>query len=270
MRRELSIALIFLILVSGCIPKKKHLAQLKSANDAKAKVDAALTTSEAERQAQKKRADDLDKQLNDLLTQLQMTKADLDKSKDQLSGAESNLKATSAELEELRKQRAEAEKRLAAFKAITAKFQAMIDSGKLKVTTRGGQMIVQLPAGILFASGKASLSKDGEVAIAEVATILKEFSDRRFLVAGHTDNERLSKSSKFDDNWELSSARALTVTKFLIQGGMAPKNVSAAGYAEFDPIAANDSEENKQKNRRIEIILLPNINELPGLPEDPK
>ena len=270
MKKQLSIAFIFLVLASGCIPKKKHLAQLKTANDAKAQVAAELATSETERAAQKKRADDLDKQLNDLLDQLKMTKADLDKSKTELSGVESSLKASAAELEELRKQRAEAEKRLAAFKAITAKFQAMIDSGKLKVTTRGGQMIVELPAGILFASGKASLSKDGEVAIGEVATILKEFTDRRFLVAGHTDNERLGKSSKFDDNWELSSARAITVTKFLIQGGVAPKNVSAAGYAEFDPIVANDSEENKQKNRRIEIILLPNINELPGLPDDPK
>jgi chemotaxis protein MotB len=270
MRRQLSIAMIFLVLASGCIPKKKHLAALKADADAKAQVEEQLKTAQDDRDAEKKRADDLDKKLNDLLAQLKLTAEDMEKFKNQLNGAETTLKSTAAELEELRKQRAEAEKRLAAFKAITAKFQAMIDSGKLKVTTRGGQMIVQLPAGILFASGKADLSKDGEAAIAEVAVILKEFSDRRFLIAGHTDNERLSKSSKFNDNWELSSARAITVTRALITGGVAPKNVSAAGYAEFDPVAENDTDENKQKNRRIEIILLPNINELPGLPDEMK
>ena len=116
---------------------------------------------------------------------------------------------TKDELVELRKQRAEAEKRLAAFKALTAKFQAMIDSGKIKVVFRGGRMLVSLPAGILFASGKADLSKEGQTALAEVAGILKEFPDRNFMVAGHTDAAPL-RASKFKDNWELSSARALT------------------------------------------------------------
>lgn len=181
---------------------------------------------------------------------------------------EKNLSTTRAELADLRRQRAEAEKRLAAFKALTAKFQAMIDSGKIKVVFRGGRMIVELPAGILFASGKADLSKDGTIALTEVAQILKEFPDRNFLVAGHTDAAPL-KSSRFKDNWELSSARALVVTRFLVGAGLDPRHLAAAGYGEHDPVGDNATEDGRQQNRRIEIILLPNLDELPKLSDVP-
>jgi chemotaxis protein MotB len=96
-----------------------------------------------------------------------------------------------------------------------------------------------------------------------VAAILKDFSDRKFIVAGHTDNVAL-KSGKFKDNWDLSTARAITVTTFLIEKGVNPTSLSAAGYGEFDPIADNGTEDGRQQNRRIEIILAPNIEELPG------
>jgi len=175
-----------------------------------------------------------------------------------------NLDQQLKELEELRKARAEAEKRLAAFKKLTEKFQKMIDAGRLKVTFRKGRMIVELPAGVLFESGKAKLSDTGESAIAEVAGILKEFPDRSFLVAGHTDNVPI-KDRKFKSNWELSTARAVTVTQYLIEQGVPPESLSAAGYAQFDPIGDNTTEEGRQTNRRIEIIMMPNIEELPTL-----
>ena len=174
-----------------------------------------------------------------------------------------NLKASRAELDELRKQRAQADARLAAFADLTEKFKKMVDSGKINVVVREGRMTMKLPAGILFASGSAELSKDGQMALMEVAVILKGLPDRHFMVAGHTDDVPPGKSSKYRSNWELSTARAVTVTEFLIGAGMKPRNLVAAGYGEFDPV----SRSNKAENRRIEIVLLPNLEELPKLPD---
>ncbi len=181
-----------------------------------------------------------------------------------VNATQADLNATRTELEELRKQRNEAEQRLAAFHQLTAKLQKMIDTGKLKVLIRNGRMIVKLPAEVLFPSGSAELSPSGQSTLAEVAAVLKEFSNRKFMIAGHTDNLPVS-DTKYKNNWELSTARSLTVTEFVIKSGMRPQNLVAAGYAEFDPVQTNASAAGRQENRRIEIVLLPNVQELPTL-----
>jgi chemotaxis protein MotB len=96
-----------------------------------------------------------------------------------------------------------------------------------------------------------------------VAKILANV-DRRFLVVGHTDNVPI-KTAAFASNWELSTARAVEVVQILIKEGMNPKSLSAAGYSEFDPVAANDTPDHKALNRRIEIVLQPNLSDLPPL-----
>jgi chemotaxis protein MotB len=185
--------------------------------------------------------------------------ARLSESKAQL---EARLDATRAELEELRKQRAQTEARLAAFRSLTEKFRRMIDIGQIKVLIRDGRMILKLQEGILFASGSAELSDKGKAALVEVAANLKDLT-RNFMVAGHTDDVPPSKSLPYHSNWELSTARAVTVTEFLIGAGMKPQQLVAAGYGEFDPVSKN-----RQENRRIEIVLLPSIDELPQFPEE--
>jgi chemotaxis protein MotB len=177
-----------------------------------------------------------------------------------------NLNTSRAELEELRKHRAESEKRLAAFRDLTDKFKQMIDAGQLEVVVREGRMFVQLPSEVLFPSGSAELSKKGQLALMEVAVILRQFSDRRFMIAGHTDDRPVG-GATYRNNWELSTARAVTVTEFLIEAGMDPTNLVAAGHGEHAPVASNRSAAGRQQNRRIEIVLLPNIEELPSLAE---
>jgi chemotaxis protein MotB len=174
------------------------------------------------------------------------------------------MKATEAELAELRKQREATEKRLAAFRDLKRRFAKLVDTGKLQVGFRNGQMVLKLPSGILFPSGKAELTKPGEQALTEVTNILLEFKDRRFVISGHTDTDPI-KSRKFRNNWDLSTARALSVVEFMIGAGFPPTSLAASGYGEFDPVAPNDTEENKQLNRRIEIILVPDLSELPTL-----
>jgi chemotaxis protein MotB len=179
-----------------------------------------------------------------------------------------SLNASRAELDELRKQKEDADKRNAIFKAITEKLHALIGSGKLQVVMRHGRMIVKLPASVLFPSGSAELSKDGLVAVAEVAHILKQFPERQFEVAGHTDNIPVAPNSPFKNNLELSSARAVTVAEALEKGGMNGARLAAAGYSEFQPYASNAKETGRQENRRIEIVLVPNLSELSALDVD--
>jgi len=178
----------------------------------------------------------------------------------QLAQLSTNLNASKEELATLRTQRAEADKRLAAMEDIQKQFARMIDAGQLKVSARRGSLVLSLPSEVLFASGSAEVSEKGQLAVLEIGITLKRLADRRFLVLGHTDDQPL-KGSTLQDNWELSTARALNVTRTLVKAGMDPKNLVPAGVGEHDPLGKD-----RAKNRRIEIALLPAISELPPLP----
>src|SRR5882672_9843079 len=197
----------------------------------------------------------------DALQAVKTHSADADK---QLAECTTARDADKAKREELRQEHADADKRLAMFKALGQRLRKMIDAGKLEVTTRRGRMIVKLPAEVLFASGSSQLSTEGQAPLKELAAVLRSFADRRFMIAGHTDNVPIGPSN-FKSNWELSTARAVTVTEFLAGVGMNPSRLVAAGYGEYDPIRANNSEAGRSENRRIEIVLLPNVEEISGL-----
>lgn len=187
--------------------------------------------------------------------------ADLDTEKQSRVEIDARLSSCRSSVENLEQQEQQAKAMLAEFNALTAHFRKMIDSGKLDVMFRRGQMLVKLPEQVLFPSGSATLSADGEEALKEVARIFRPMP-RTFTVAGHTDNLPI-KSSEFASNWELSTARALTVTQSLIRHGVRPRNLVAAGYGEFAPIASNKTAAGRSRNRRIEIILEPDLNKLP-------
>jgi chemotaxis protein MotB len=176
------------------------------------------------------------------------------------------LADTRRQLEELRKQQAAAEARVAQFQELIKRFQKLADAGKLKVVLRNGRMVIELPTDVLFDSGKSEIRKEGRDTLSEVGKVLASMSDRQFQVAGHTDNVAIS-TPKFPSNWELSTARAVEVVKLFITTKVQEKNLSAAGYGEFDPVAPNDSADNKQKNRRIEVTLVPNLEEFVRVPE---
>lgn len=241
-------------LSTGCVKKSTY----KKALDENAKLKAEMADN-AKKAADREKT--LDQKIKELEGQLglldETTKANIGK----LQGEKA---ATEAELAELRRQKEAAEKRIAAYKALQDKFRALVDTGKLQVVFRNGQMTLKLPSGILFASGSADLSKDGEKALSEVVTILMQFKDRRFVVAGHTDSQAI-KTAQFKNNWYLSTARANSVVQFMIKQQFPAKSLAASGYGEFDPVSPNDTDANRELNRRIEIILVPNLEELPSL-----
>jgi chemotaxis protein MotB len=177
-----------------------------------------------------------------------------------------SLEQARARLEELRRAQAAAEQRAALFRDLALRFKGMLDTGQLQIVLRSGRMVLVLPTDVLFDSGKTAVNARGKEALSEVSAVLASLPARRFQVAGHTDNQPI-RHSGFASNWELSAERALQVVSHLVQAGMAPETLSAAAYGEFDGVAANDTAENRAKNRRIEITLQPNIDELVALPE---
>jgi chemotaxis protein MotB len=196
---------------------------------------------------------------------------DRDKYKNELGGVTADkdalakkMGATKKELTELRKQREAAEARAKQYRALMARLQSMIDSGKISVKPRKGRLVVQMSDKILFDPGKTQLKEEGKNALKQLAAVLKEVADRDFVVAGHTDNVPI-KTRVFKSNWELSAARGVEVVKFLQTEGVDPKHLAAAGYSEYDPIGDNGDDEGRRANRRIEIVLMPNIEELPKL-----
>jgi chemotaxis protein MotB len=190
---------------------------------------------------------------------------DMSRLQQQGEHAQSELDASRRREAELQRAQQQAEARLATFRQMIERFRAMINSGQLRVRIVRNRMVIELPAGILFESGDARLRAAGEDVLRSVAQVLRQIPDRDFLIAGHTDNVALSRGGRFHDNWELSSARAVNVSRFLQENGVAPAHLGAAGYAEFQPAVANDTEEHRQLNRRVEIVLMPNINELPDM-----
>ena len=167
------------------------------------------------------------------------------------------LAGANTQLEQLQAFSAATQDQIAELEQLRAKFQRMIDSGALSITFRRGRMIVEMPAAVLFDSGSADLSAAGQATVIAVAKVLRSVPRHRFLVGGHTDNVPVVK--QYESNWELSAARAVRVTEMLTKHGVAPKRLVVAGYSEFDPVASNGNDAGRQKNRRIEIILEPYV-----------
>lgn len=218
-----------------------------------------LATVEAALADQQEKVKDLDARLNRAHEEM----AAVTKDKSRLQGSVEEMTRALAELE---KRRSEAESRVNEFKNLLSRFRALIDAGKLKVRMADGRMVVVLATDILFGSGSAALSKDGKAAVGEVARVLAEIPKRSFQIEGHTDNVPIA-SAQYPSNWELASARAVNVLKAMVDAGLASSRISAASFGDSHPVAPNDSPETKAQNRRIEIIIVPDLSGLPGFDE---
>lgn len=154
------------------------------------------------------------------------------------------------------------------FETLRSKLAQLTNLG-LKVEVRDNRMLIQLPGDVLFDSGSDRLKPRGKEILTAVAGVIRgdpDLSKREFQVAGHTDSKPL-KGGPYQDNWGLSAMRARSVLAFLTStgtegGGLDPKNWSAAGYGDTDPVANNDSDEGREKNRRVELVVMPNVEEM--------
>lgn len=257
-----------LLLCAACVSTTSHEKALtdlhrqqeeenEKAAAEKAELEKKLAETESQRKDLENKLAEAQKRADDLNKLLQGSAADKEK-------LDKLLQATNSQLEDLARQKAAADARAATYKSLTDRLRSMIDAGKLSVRIRKGRMLISLPNDVLFDSGSAVLKRAGQDAVAQVAQALSGLSDRQFLVAGHTDDKPIH-TARFPSNWELSTERAVVVARFLISKGMKPESLGAVGYGEFDPVVANDSDEHRAQNRRIEIQLQPNLGELPSM-----
>lgn len=251
----------------GCGPSEKDLETERARVR---QLQAQLEEAEQQRQELDDRLQQLRAQNDELTNRLRALGQSLEEVEGDRKTLRETLEETKRALEELRERERQAQARAETFRGLIDKFRSMIEGGQLRVRVVRNRMVVELPEGVLFDSARAKLKSQGEAALSQVAPILRDIEERHFQIAGHTDNVPI-RTVRFPSNWELSTARAVAVTRFLIEQGMPAERLSAAGYADTQPVADNDTREGRAKNRRIEIVLVPALDELPdlsGLEED--
>lgn len=234
------------------------------------------------------------REIDKLAADLKAARAEIAKDQKKFDDAQSEIESLQAQLKEkgmnaakLQQAIDEYKQRLAQQKAIEQRFRDLrnrlqeLTKVGLKVVVRNNRMVIQLPGDVLFDSGSDKLKQGGKDVLAQVAKVVRgdpDLSKRNFQVAGHTDNQPYG-SGPFHDNWGLSLSRARTVLLYLITpqneknpkkagGGLSPKHWAAAGYGETDPVAGTmekQSTDERQKNRRVELVVQPNVEEMLNL-----
>ena len=193
--------------------------------------------------------------------QLQQQQAQLTASLEQ---ERQRLKAGEADKARLEQERLAKEEEIARLtrtqEDLSKSLQDEIAKGNITIQQVRDRLTINMVDRVLFDSGQAQVKPAGIKVLKQVADVLKTVTDKQIRIEGHTDNVPISSKlqDRFKTNWELSTARATTVVRYLIdQGTVDRQYLSAVGYADTHPIAANDSEEGRSSNRRIEIVLYP-------------
>jgi chemotaxis protein MotB len=214
---------------------------------------------------------------------LQQQKAGLEQQKSSLEQQNAELKQQASSLEQqntasqqqvasLEQEKASlvesSQQRQQQYEALVKNLSNEVAKGQLQVRQYKNMLSVDLAEQVFFDSGRANLKSEGKNVLKKVGDALKGYENKIIRVVGHTDDVPVSKSlqSTFPSNWELSVARAVNVVRFLQEVGVPPERMVASGRAQYDPVAPNDTPEGRQKNRRIEIMLIDKtlVNEMTG------
>jgi chemotaxis protein MotB len=202
---------------------------------------------------------------------------DLAQQQQQLLDIQENLERTRNLNDSLSNSLAEREKKVKELEQVLAnKDKAVLDlknmisnallnfkENDISVTVKNGKVYVSLAEQLLFGSGSIQIDNKGVSALQQLAKAIKDQKDINIMVEGHTDNVPVSKKSAYmNDNWDLSVMRATSITRILVKAGVSPEQITASGRSEYVPLARNESPADKQKNRRTEIIITPDLDEL--------
>ena len=221
--------------------------------------------------------DQLNSNYKNLLTNSGKLNRDVAQQRDQLLAIQDNLEKTRKQNDSLSNSLQEREKKVKELEMVLSNKDKAVQNLKNKISSallnfkendltvkvKNGKVYVSLAEQLLFGSGSINVDSKGVGALQQLAKALKDQRDIQVMIEGHTDNVPISKKTAYmEDNWDLSVLRATSISKILIGAGMSPKQITAAGKGEYSPLTANDSAPNKQKNRRTEIIVTPNLDEL--------
>jgi len=218
------------------------------------------------------------KETRRLLQELQRTQEKLQEKKDNLRKFESSLTAQQAQLEKLKYQMDERNRRLKEMEQIVHSKDSVLTALKnkvseallgfrdegLAVTRKNGKIYVSMEEKLLFKTGSYTLDARGKEALKKLARVLEKNPDINIMIEGHTDNvPYISNGRQIQDNWDLSVKRATSVVRVLLADShIDPKRLTAAGRSEYLPVDPANTPEARTKNRRTEIILTPNLDEL--------
>jgi len=176
--------------------------------------------------------------------------------REERASLKSQIQRQKSELDSARGEVAEASAKTSSEPAAPETKFPELDSMGISYGMKNGNMVISIPSSITFASGQATLSKDGQKALQNVATTLKkEYPGAKYEIEGHTDSDPIKKS-KFSSNRDLSIARAMAVLTYMVEDCKIPDEACiVAGYGQYDPVGSNKSEADKAKNRRVEIVV---------------
>ncbi len=250
--------LAFGAISAGCGPSQEEFDQkVREVEDLKARLS-------AEQAAAKKAAGEL----TDAKARVEQLREQLRAAGVDISNLNANLEQQARALEDYKKRAEQLEAIRQRFEVLRKKLDELTKFG-LKVQIRKNRIVIQLPGDVLFDSGRETLKKEGKDILSKVAKVVRDdagLSSRTYQVAGHTDNQRYA--GGFKDNWGLSAMRAREVLVYLVDpdiktgGGLKPGNWSAVGYGDTDPVADNNSKDGLQANRRVELVVMPNVEEM--------
>ncbi len=201
----------------------------------------------------------------------------------QLEAKEQALETESGRLEKLRQELEAGSNRVAELESVIAAKDAAMNQLKdaisraltdfegkgLTVEQRDGKVYISMENKLLFKSGSWAVGSNGRQAVKQLGTVLADNPDIAILIEGHTDNVPYKGNSQLSGNWDLSTKRATAIVNILRENSLIqPENLTAAGRGEYAPVALNDTSEGKAKNRRIEVILTPKLDEISKLLND--
>lgn len=236
MRKVIPLALCGASLL-GCVTSGKYDAKVAEANTLRQQ----LQDESGRKSALEAKVADLEKQSAELEKRLVAARGELDA----VTQSRAQLQVKTAKLEE----------KSAEYEKLAESLRGQIEAGQVELSELKGRMTVKLRDKILFSSGSARINKEGRAALDAVAEAFKGLQGKNVIVTGFTDDVPVGPRAPFKDNWDLSTLRALSVVKYLESKGVDPRMLGAAGFSEFRPLVANDSEEGRSQNRRIEIAL---------------
>lgn len=195
--------------------------------------------------------------------------AQLDAKAKALAAEQEKLNASSKRLKELEDLIAAKEASMQKLKETLSKALNSFEGKGLTVEQKDGKVYVSMENKLLFNSGSWAVGSEGKKAVVEVGKVLGDNPDISVLIEGHTDNDPYAGSGPISDNWDLSTKRATAIVSILGENSKVNKqNLTAAGRSEYSPVASNGTSEGKSKNRRIEIILTPKLDEISKMLKD--
>jgi|TARA_B110000967_G_scaffold12611_1_gene12249 chemotaxis protein MotB len=218
-----------------------------------------------EQNSSKEIADNVQKN-RELLAQLEAKELALAAENDRLLKLEADMQERSQRIAELEALIASKDQAMRDLKnAISSALTAFEGKG-LTVEQRNGKVYVSMENKLLFKSGSWAIGSEGRVAIEQLGSVLADNPEIAVLIEGHTDNDPFSSGGPIENNWDLSTKRATSIVQILSENArINPESLTAAGRGEYAPIASNDTKEGKAKNRRIEVVLTPKLDEISKL-----